>query len=661
MKKIPNEVVNVSPDMQFYNLLESFPYDFTKAISEYIDNALQAFLDAKEKNDILEILIEFHNKSEPKIIITDNGVGIAKKDFQNALKPAKAKEIPSLSEFGIGMKAASIWFGREWELISSPYGTNESYKMNFNLDELILKNEEIVVLETIPRKSNSGVTITLNKLRREISKTRVELAWEKLQETYQLFTHSKVPLLKLSIKYNGVTLAPNTELITYRQPAILNFPQVKMYKGKYYAVGYSREWTTDISFSFDGHLVTGKLLVLEKSSQKDNPGIRLYRNNRLMKGFTSDPYRPPKLVGTANKHAPSRIFAELHLDGQAVSNNKSDFLFDEYYFIAELEKQPNVIELIAQAENYRARIEEDKIIHISEVDFAELIKKKASTKPKSDTKPKKAVLKLLRNADNATVGEQVDLLHEYIDVAQRSDGKDIDYEDINITVNSKSHENILAVNKCIEYKVCFSFNDPKTGEVSSKLVIKGIEESINVNTNKRYLIPHKANITYQLNIRPSLNELVIQINKLYEHDSANYEELIACSLRSCFELSIKAILESANIKYNKHEKELENRVYSIHKLMTDKKVLEKVCTHTSVPSYQNFLNEWQSITVADLKAYISITHLGAHGSTDSITPDRIKGMGNYLGLFLLAVDQLLNNQELQVHINNTIPILVLPK
>ena len=41
--------IDVSPDMPMYNLLRSYPYDLAGALSEYIDNSLQAYLDAPEK------------------------------------------------------------------------------------------------------------------------------------------------------------------------------------------------------------------------------------------------------------------------------------------------------------------------------------------------------------------------------------------------------------------------------------------------------------------------------------------------------------------------------------------------------------------------------------------------------------------------------------
>lgn len=107
------KLVNVSPDMQFYNLLESYPYTVKGALCEYIDNALEAFRKAKEGgidglDDILTINI---NIEQHQITIEDNGIGIALSEIERAMKPAYKPSEQSLSEFGIGMKAASyvVW------------------------------------------------------------------------------------------------------------------------------------------------------------------------------------------------------------------------------------------------------------------------------------------------------------------------------------------------------------------------------------------------------------------------------------------------------------------------------------------------------------------------------------------------------------------------
>ena len=108
--------IDVSPDMSFYSLLESFSYTVKNALSEYIDNALEAYRKAKKNQipDLADILTITINISKERIIIDDNGTGIPISEIQRAMKPAHKSNEQSLSEFGSGMKAASFWFGKKW-------------------------------------------------------------------------------------------------------------------------------------------------------------------------------------------------------------------------------------------------------------------------------------------------------------------------------------------------------------------------------------------------------------------------------------------------------------------------------------------------------------------------------------------------------------------
>lgn len=122
------------------------------------------------------------------------------------------------------MKAASLWFGRKWELQSSPWNSTETYGISFDLDELLKKNQEQIELMVLPREKENGVVITISRLKRKIEKELVEKAWKELQDIYQLFTHVKDPILKLSAKYNNVTLRTDDDLLNnYRNPEVLEY------------------------------------------------------------------------------------------------------------------------------------------------------------------------------------------------------------------------------------------------------------------------------------------------------------------------------------------------------------------------------------------------------------------------------------------------------
>ncbi|MEO4101297.1 ATP-binding protein, partial [Acinetobacter pittii] len=377
--------VEVSPDMQFYNLLEGYPYNPTIALCEYIDNALQAYKNANllnEKNK-LELDLEFiQREKESFIIIRDYGVGISQKDIQRAFKPGYRPSSQSLNEFGIGMKAASLWFCRSWELVSFPKNSKTSLTVAFDLDSLISSNssEIEVVSQTRSKEERSGVKITLKQLRRDLSQGSVSTIYRELQEIYQIFIQRE-KVLKLCCKYNGTALLGlDSEALKFTPDVeVLNYPKTVLHKTKPYSYGKEKKWIQEIDFEFEGRKVTGFLLVLKTASQINNPGLRLFRFKRLIRGSSHQPYRPINLLGTPNKHAPSRVYGEIHLDGQSISTHKSNFQFDEAFFLDTLSQQPGIQELLDQAENYRAK-EADKggIKHFNdEQEYLDFVKKKS--------------------------------------------------------------------------------------------------------------------------------------------------------------------------------------------------------------------------------------------------------------------------------------------
>ncbi|PIT20697.1 ATP-binding protein [Snodgrassella communis] len=376
--------IDVSPDMQFYRLLESYPYTIKNALSEYIDNALEAFRTAKQKQisglpDILTITI---NISKERIIINDNGIGIPVSEIQRAMKPASKSDKQSLSEFGIGMKAASSWFGKKWTLKSYPLDGSQPFSLEFDLNKLLQRNLDKVKLNNIEQRSCTGVEIILENLNRQIEEIQAKRIWIELQETYQLFCSRKdpQPILNLLFKYNNKTLEKEdfTQIIVANEP--LKFPLCKFKKSELYVIGSDITWKRDIEFMFENKKIHGFISLGKESSQTLNPGLRLFRFGRLIKGSSEAPYRPKELLSTANKYAPSRFYAELHLDGQRISNSKGEFIFDEYLFLNELKKQAGVLDYIEQAENFRS-----KKAHLNDYIYCETLEEYENKSNKKQT------------------------------------------------------------------------------------------------------------------------------------------------------------------------------------------------------------------------------------------------------------------------------------
>ncbi len=427
--ELPQEV-SVEPDMRFYNLLESYPYTPTSALCEFIDNALQEFLLARERKEIpdsekldIEILFRDEAKGKSSITICDHGVGIAASEIQRALKPAYKPKDKSLSEFGIGMKAAAIWFGRKWQLTSQPISGVQGYFIQFDLDKLLEENARTIPVTGIKKNDSPGVTIEIEKLKNPVTRELADECWRDLQEIYQIYILAD-QVLTLSVKFNDTLLPQSAPLregffdaLTYQTVDFRKNPDTK--KDQQYAFGEAKTWRQDINFVFNGNTVHGFLSVLKQSSQKQSPGIRLFRYKRLIRGTSDMPYRPILLLGTANKHAPSRVYGELHLDGQPISNHKGNFQFDEAFFLEVLKSQPGIKEIISQAELYRSQeVKDGNVISFKTYEDYENavlnkrgVRKKRTATAKSSTATTKTTISTLPPQPTPQGHTQIDTLN----------------------------------------------------------------------------------------------------------------------------------------------------------------------------------------------------------------------------------------------------------
>lgn len=392
--------IDISPDMPMYNLLKSYPYSLAGALSEYIDNALQAYLDSsdevKHKLKKLEIRISFDlkDKHSQKITVSDNGVGISSKDLQRAMKPGFAASEANLHEFGIGMKAASVWLGREWNVSSLPYGDEVKYCLRFDLDELLKNNQSTLEVDEQRKKPyEHGVLISISRLR-DLSSEQVIAACHELFHTYQIFIF-RDEVLDLKFSFDGTSEDLNISSLDL-PPKELEYPTAyttrPTWSDKTLAFKYGdvKTWKEDISFTFNGKKVTGFIMVRDEASQATNPGISLFRYKRLIQGTSLNPYRPKSLLGTSNKAAPSKIYMELHLDGQGIAHTKNKFSYDEERFLSALKSTKPVKDYLTQAEMHRPNYEDENQVEYFESldDIKKSLKERKKSKQDKEDKRK---------------------------------------------------------------------------------------------------------------------------------------------------------------------------------------------------------------------------------------------------------------------------------
>lgn len=392
--------VNVSPDMGMYHLLRSQGYDPAYAIAEFIDNALQAHITHAEQSSTptstLDISIQFYSsdfanhEKRNSIVIVDKGPGITKERLADAMKPAKAAPHKGLSEFGIGMKAAAVWFSDKWSLCTKPTGSTKQYDLIFDLSALL--NAGIDQVEVLEKKranaEDAGTTITIHQLRRPIDKDRYDLICNDLLDLYQLYTEGALPRLKLTAYFNDT---PKPLQFAPGNRTVLNASKYKTIGKLSYAIGKPREWTVPINMVFQGVRIEGHIDIRETGSYVDNPGIVMFRGDRVIAGTIRQPNLPKALFKTSNKFARQRVYGRLFADGLPVTYTKDAFEIDEKAFWEQLRSVDGMDELLLQADHYRAKV--DPIVVKKESDIPGGKTKSAraaekSSNTKSAEKPK---------------------------------------------------------------------------------------------------------------------------------------------------------------------------------------------------------------------------------------------------------------------------------
>jgi hypothetical protein len=315
--KLENVSIRFQPGA--YGVYRSLNNQIWYALGEFVDNGVQSYIANKEalknvdgKNYQLEIDIEI-NLSEDFIKISDNAAGIDNDNFLRAFEPANIPtDNTGLSEFGMGMKIASIWFADEYEVKSKALNEDFTRTVVFNLDEVTSQNKEVLKVENQPSEKKTHFTVvTLRKLshnKPSPSHLTLQKIKDHISSIYRKFINSNE--LKLSI---------NGDALQFDEPAILEAPYVEDPEGD------TVFWKKEVFWEAGKYKVSGYIGLLEKMSNIHS-GLSLFRRGRIIEGSHNLKYHPKVICGSPGSPRDKRIFGDLELEGFNVSFEKGKFL-----------------------------------------------------------------------------------------------------------------------------------------------------------------------------------------------------------------------------------------------------------------------------------------------------------------------------------------------
>lgn len=343
--------INIRPGARILSVLRHLNYKPWFAIAEFVDNALQSFLDYREQLRQLEgegvklkVSIEIETSDEGRITVRDNAAGIHEEAYARAFRPA---EIPpdrsGLSEFGMGMKSAACWLAPRWTVRTSALGEPIERTVSFDIEAIVRDDLEELTVETRPISADVHFTEIILYSPHKLPQGRtIRKIKEHLASIYRVFTREGF----LSLHFDN-------EQLNYPEPRILSAPYHKSENEP------PRIWRKEISFDFGLGLKAQGFAAIRETASTSSAGFALFRRKRLIQGSADEGYRPEYIFGKSNSFIYQRLFGELELEGFEVSHTKDGFRWDEneeiflQFLKDNLKEEPLLI--LDQAANYRVR------------------------------------------------------------------------------------------------------------------------------------------------------------------------------------------------------------------------------------------------------------------------------------------------------------------
>ncbi len=344
------DTVSIRPGVSVLSVLRHLNYKPWFALAEFVDNAVQSFIDCRDplkqlhgKTFRVKVRINISSTRPGRISIVDNAGGIAREDFPRAFRPAAVPaDTSGLSEFGMGMKSAACWFSPRWYVRTKALREAVERTVRFDVDKIIHDQLEELEITRVSSDEHLHFTeVVLEDLHHVPVKKTVNKIKEHLTDIYRVFIRERV-----------LELYFNDERLTYTEPSILNTSYVRD-KGS-----ETRTWRKDIHFDFgDGLRVTG-FAALRDPGNFARCGFALFRRGRLIQGSGDEGYRPQLIYGQPGSFRSLRLFGELHLEGFEVSHTKDGFRWDEneqpFLELLKDHLDSDNLPLLRQADDYRA-------------------------------------------------------------------------------------------------------------------------------------------------------------------------------------------------------------------------------------------------------------------------------------------------------------------
>lgn len=343
--------IDITPSTTIYNIFKNLTYNFESAIAEFIDNSTQSY---KNNLDLLENAHDYKpkihiiyyenvdnlNKKNPILQILDNCFGISNDNLNRVLKlnvkPPDTSR--SRNEFGMGLKAASFWFGNDLYINSKfiKEDFTSILKMSLsNLDNQFIKPEYRDDKYICRYNIDFGTMLEIRNLHSDKKITDA-----KLKQLYRIFASKyRQDILEFDLQIFLLKIDKNKNIFFIEGDAINEISDVSEAKPISFIhpkFKIDPDTKNEIkicindSFIFDGivYNVTGEIGILNTGS-RNIAGLTLFRYGRSIIGDEDGyKYKPYKIFKDPASFEFQRIYGCLNLDDFPVYQAKNGFKWD---------------------------------------------------------------------------------------------------------------------------------------------------------------------------------------------------------------------------------------------------------------------------------------------------------------------------------------------
>ncbi|HUD11779.1 MAG TPA: PEP-utilizing enzyme [Candidatus Saccharimonadia bacterium] len=279
------KLIDISPHRSLLTKISQTGYTIQEALSELIDNAIDARLPRQK----LKVAIDITPNT---ISISDNGSGMTEKKAADSIRLGYSAKKGQLGEFGLGLKTSTSFLGKAFTLTTTPKAVDEQYIVGYDEDHWLKHGDWYkypFIIERGIEKDNSGTTIVIKQLKVNFS----DRLLANIRDEFGMRFGPFIANGELELHFNGEICRPYI-------PQLLD------------------DKKNEFTFTFIGGKAWGWWGYQLSGLNQSYYGFHTYRRGRLVTTYDK--------VGLTPNQDIKQIIGDLHIEGIPITHDKKSFL-----------------------------------------------------------------------------------------------------------------------------------------------------------------------------------------------------------------------------------------------------------------------------------------------------------------------------------------------